>query len=289
MKCRLCASPELKLKYKINIYNMYECAKCAYLQIENLPAEEELQTIYGQTYFANTKYRDAQTLSQEYKRRLLLMEYFLKEKAKILDYGCGEGSFASFIKNRFTMYGTDISKYAIQTAKSNYLNDEDKFKLFSSQYFGHTADFFDGIVMWDVIEHIWEPLQACANLLTLLKTGGFLFLSTPNPDSLFARICGKYWPFMTPPEHTGFFAKKSLQYLFEEKLGCKIVRRTSKGKWVNLAFLFYKLKRIFPARISSLTLRLFESKYTKYWSFYIPTYDIQYMVIQKLSAEKGNK
>lgn len=282
MKCRLCASPQLKLKYQINIYNIYECLECAYLQTENPFPKEELQAIYNTAYFSHAKYQDAPTLTKEYKRRLSLMESFLKKGAKILDYGCGIGDFADFIKKRFTVYGADVSEYAIAAAKNNNPTNEDKFKVISSEYFGYTPNFFDGILMWDVIEHIYSPLQACINLLNCLKTGGLLFLSTPNPYSLFSRICGKYWPFMTPPEHSGFFPKRSLEYLFEDRLNCKIRKWENKGKWANLGFLFYKLKRIFPTYLPRLISRLSESKYSKSWSIYIPTYDIQYVVIQKL-------
>ena len=85
---------------------------------------------------------------------------------------------------------------------------------------------------------------------------------------------------MTPPEHLGFFSKKSFEKL-ADKHNYTIVNYESKGKWVNLAFLMYKLKRIFPKLIPSLFIKIFQTKYTSNWSVYVPTNDIQYLILKK--------
>lgn len=48
--------------------------------------------------------------------------------------------------------------------------------------------YFDAICLWDVIEHIWNPRMVADHLLCALKPGGLLLLSTPNIDTVIARL-----------------------------------------------------------------------------------------------------
>ena len=50
-------------------------------------------------------------------------------------------------------------------------------------------------------------------LMGHLKPGGYLVLSTPSIDAPIARAMGRYWAFMTPPEHLGFFSGRSFRRL----------------------------------------------------------------------------
>ena len=112
------------------------------------------------------------------------------------------------------------------------------------------ADFpaagFDAVVMWDVIEHLWDPMTAMRTVARLLRPGGRLCLSTPNAGSAMARLLGRRWAFMTPPEHLGFFNQQSMARLLDSA-GMELNQWTSLGKWVNAGFMLYKLGRIFPA------------------------------------------
>ena len=58
--------------------------------------------------------------------------------------------------------------------------------------------------MFDTIEHIWNPREVITRLLDNIKPNGYLILSTPDAGSLTAKLLGKRWAFMTPPEHLSF-------------------------------------------------------------------------------------
>ncbi len=282
MNCRLCNNTRLKFKFKVKNINLYECNNCAYLQIETALPEKERKRLYALQYFLNEKYSDLRVLSKEYKRRLRLMEEFLPEKElKILDYGCGAGNFMNFINDRYVMYGVDISEGAIRQAAKLNPKYALRLQVLSDNCLHGMPNFFDAIVMWDVIEHIWDPAEAFQKLFACLKPSGYLFISTPNLDALTAKMLGRYWWFMTPPEHTGLFSQRSLEYLFEIMHGCAIKKRISKGRWVNSSFLFYKMKRIFPKLIPNALMRFLRTGYFKYCSMYAPTGDVNYLVIQK--------
>ena len=51
-----------------------------------------------------------------------------------------------------------------------------------------TSKTYDLIVMGDVLEHVSEPIVALEKAVSLLNTGGVLWLSTPNYNSGFSRL-----------------------------------------------------------------------------------------------------
>lgn len=281
--CRLCGSNQLEKKFTANACHLDICQSCGFLQVAIKPTHEELHRIYSGGYFTHGKYKDTDTLSQENGRRKELMEFLKRgSQAKILDAGCASGDFIFSAKKDFDMWGLDISEYAIAQAKNK--NPELAARLHAGlvEQQPYEDRFFDGIVMWDVIEHIWDPLDTCEKLFRYLRPNGYLFLSTPNKGALTARLMGKYWAFMTPPEHLGFFDKKTIHFLFEKKINGKVVHLKTKGKRANVGFLFYKLKRIFPRLIPGFLIRLFQTQLLRKLSVYVPTGDVQYAIIHKL-------
>ena len=51
-----------------------------------------------------------------------------------------------------------------------------------------TPDFFDAITLWDLFEHVPSPRALLVRVQALLKPGGFLFIETPNVNSLLDRV-----------------------------------------------------------------------------------------------------
>jgi len=240
----------------------------------------ELDKIYSKNYFSKTKYDDIATLNMENKRRLsILATYLPHELSKVLDFGCAGGSFLSYAKSQYEIWGTDCSNYAVETAKMENpeIADRIKMDLLSSN---HQEILFDGIVLWDVLEHLHDPLKSFEDIYSRIKPGGFIFLSTPDIGSLTARLLGKFWAFMTPPEHVSFFSRKSISFL-TQRFDAEVLSVKNKGKWVNMGFLVYKIKRIFPKLVPVLLIKMFQLKMTKNWRIYVPTNDIIYVVLKK--------
>jgi SAM-dependent methyltransferase len=199
-----------------------------------------------------------------------------------LDFGCGAGDFITAADSAYEMWGHDLSEYAVEKARQNNPHLRERFSSGSPDKLQYPPAFFDGILMWDVIEHLWDPGAVCGQLLKYLKPGGSLFISTPDIGTITAKATGKYWAFMTPPEHLGFFSKQSITYLLEKKMACRIQAHRSLGKWANTGFILYKLKRIFPRLVPGFLPRFFQSKYTRNLGLYVPTGDIQYVAARKL-------
>lgn len=275
----MCNSSKSKPYVKVKKWQLHKCQSCGFVQVINKPTEQELKEIYSNSYFSTNKYEDIQTLHKEYRYRLKLMKKYSAPGGVVLDYGCAKADFISFAKNEYLFYGMDYSTDAIEIAKEKH-PDLSKKLFYADQLDAIKENTIDAVVLWDVIEHIWDPVECLNQLYKKVKIGGHIILSTPKVDTFFPAITRKYWPFMTPPEHLSFFSNKAFEEL-GRKTGLHIVESRAKGKWVNAGFMLYKIKRIVPYLVSGRVIRFFQGKRTSKLSLYAPTGDIQYVVLKK--------
>ncbi|MBI2167165.1 MAG: class I SAM-dependent methyltransferase [Candidatus Omnitrophica bacterium] len=268
---------------RVRSYELYQCRQCGFAQVLRKTGKDEIKGIYSEDFFKPQKYEDLATLNKENERRFNLLRQFINQpKANVLEVGCATGDFIRYAEDEYTMWGIDVSEAAIEKAKKKALLSGPRLRAGFIEDAVYPSGFFEGIVLWDVIEHVRDPLGLLNRLCDYLKPGGHLFLSTPNFGSWAARLLGRFWWFMTPPEHLSFFTRKSLEYFSEHRLNCRLVSWESQGRWSNVGFIFYKWKRIFPRLIPTWWLKLFQLPLTRNWAFYVPTGDIQYGVLEKL-------
>ena len=99
---------------------------------------------------------------------------------------------------------------------------------------------FDIIVMLDVIEHLASPLEILASLREMMPSGGLLLLTTGDWGSLLARLMGRNWRLMTPPQHLWFFTQRSLRQILSNA-GFEVESMYHPWKIVPLDLAFYQL------------------------------------------------
>lgn len=276
MNCKICNSNKCNFAFNAKGFDLFKCENSNFVFVEPLPPDEIIAEIYKSEYFDKGKYIDDFATKMEYDRRVKLIQSVVINDAKILDFGCASGDFVNFLESKHTIYGVDISDDAITLAKKKYFNIESKFYYY--QELEKLETKFDLIVLWDVIEHVKSPIDTLKYLKTFLSENGSIIISTPNIGAPIAKIFKSKWAFMTPPEHLCFFDRKSIYQLSKELQG-EVKNWETKGKWVNIAFLFYKIKRIFPKLVPHCFVD-FLKKYFNRVSLYIPTRDIQYLIIK---------
>lgn len=279
--CRLCSSADLCLHLAVQEHSLDRCGSCGFVQVRDRPSQHELRALYGDGYFKRGKYDEEFAQRKEGERRLgLLARARVPTGGRVLDAGCATGDFIALGSSRYEMWGLDVSTYATELAVQK--NPSCAARIFTGfieeQRF--EPDFFDAIVMWDVIEHIWDPRSVLRRLVSHLRPGGSLILSTPDVGALTARLMRSRWAFMTPPEHLGFFSPPSLRFLLEADLGLDTTSSETSGKWVNLGFLAYKLRRVFPQVPARWVERVQQSRLSNA-AIYVPTADIRYVTAQR--------
>jgi len=170
--------------------------------------------------------------SREFEARLSAIENLYPSKGKLLDVGCGVGHFLKTAKGRgWSVYGLDISKAASEVAREAYSINVRIGTLENTSY---DRAGFDVITLWDVIEHIRNPVENIQEANRLCKMGGVIAMKTPDENSLFkwaARtvyrllgIRGSYllkYVYYTP--HYFSYTRKTMDLLLE-KGGFEAVR-----------------------------------------------------------------
>jgi len=103
---------------------------------------------------------------------------------KILDYGCGNCFFSSYLKNILrckNVYGTDIFEEEIEK-----ISKEKGIKFIPLKNLNNHK--FDLIILGEVIEHIVDLDEFIINIKRSLSKKSIAIISTPNLGSWFNRI-----------------------------------------------------------------------------------------------------
>ena len=98
---------------------------------------------------------------------------------RLLDIGCGEGTFAVLAKEKFKhVFGIDFSIKALR--KANIRNITVIKNNLNKVGISFQSDTFDMVTCLDVIEHVFEPEKLIQEAFRVLKNDGILILTTPN-------------------------------------------------------------------------------------------------------------
>jgi SAM-dependent methyltransferase len=87
---------------------------------------------------------------------------------------------------------------------------------------------FDLVTLWDVIEHVADPLAVLTEVARVLAPGGKVVLTTGDIGSAYARRHGVRWHLLTPPWHLYFFSRATLAGL-AARAGLKVDGVSAQG------------------------------------------------------------
>lgn len=225
--CPVCENekePERRFSNKVG-FSFAVCADCKTIYIDPAPTEETLQRLYNdpaESFIFNKgdEGADVSVLpvhDEDYKAILRMMNGKPKERLRLLEVGCANGSFLMTASESFDVEGVELNDTTAEVARQN------GFKVKT----GRIADVegesvYDLIVMLQVLEHIVKPSELIREALRLLKPGGFLYVDVPNVDSASFNYLDKLHVHISSYGHVSMFNRESLIQLCE-KNGLKLV------------------------------------------------------------------
>ena len=136
--------------------------------------------------------------------KFTLLKKHLQPNSRVLDIGCGTGSFLSFIKKKgFDVFGVESN------IKARKICLERNIGVQSTESELAPASF-DTISLWHVLEHLPHPESSLATYRALLKPSGLLVVAVPNFESHDSIHYQQDWAALDVPRHLWHFTSKGL-------------------------------------------------------------------------------
>jgi len=156
-----------------------------------------------------------------------------KNGTTLLDIGCGEGFFLfNASKAGYATKGIEISQYAAEYAGREFgLNVEVK----PFEELQYPENYFDVVTLWQVLEHVPHPLVVLREVHRILKPEGLLVTSTPDIESIMAKIFRRKW-WSLRRLHINHFTAKTLTDMLK-RAGFNNVFSTKYNEYISISML----------------------------------------------------
>jgi SAM-dependent methyltransferase len=242
--CNACGHPIAPQPlYQVANCQMVSCPECGLVFVApGTVSTETLAGIYSQAYFEGglpdgyTDYSASEPILRRQARRVLRVLQRYQPRGSLLELGCAYGFFLLEAQTRYRTEGIELSSFAAQEAQRRGLQVTcgDFLKL------PPPAEPPNAVCLFDCIEHLAEPYAYLRKIHDVLKPGGVVVLTTGDIGSLYARLAGRRWRLMTPPQHLFFFSRGTLGRLLA-RAGFEPLEVSYPWKLVPLRLMLYQL------------------------------------------------
>ena len=149
---------------------------------------------------------------------------------------------------------------------------------------------FDIITMFDVIEHLTDPMNDLKILNRKLKSGGKIFITTHDIETLLAKIFSRHNP-MFMYQHFFHFSLQTLSKMLEAS-GYKIVGFKRFLKSWSFEYLFHLVEKLWPGTIFASTIQLvlrpfFRIKFIRKLRIVSPQRNFFMLIAEKPNTNNG--
>jgi SAM-dependent methyltransferase len=215
-------------------FSHVSCVRCGHVYMNPQPTENEITIMYPPDYGTfSGKFRGNLNLLARIKNIVNLKRFskiagILQSGACVLDVGCGNGELLRALAGTrpdLKLWGLDwhfpeetrreLGAVGIQLIEGTLENVV------------LPREHFDLVLMYQLIEHLWEPRLGLTRLAQALKPEGRIAIETPDTDGYDRRFfAGGAWGGYYVPRHLNLFNFERLARLLTE-VGFDVVQQTS--------------------------------------------------------------
>jgi len=146
----------------------------------------------AQTYYSTTRWEFAEAVR------------LIDPQASVVDVGCGDGHFLSLLPQK-TKLGLELNPSAAAKAAARGLD----VRMEKLENLPEAS--VDVVTLFQVLEHVPDPIRTLADALRVLRPGGTLLAAVPNNDGFIGVAI--FEPLNFPPHHTLRWTGAALRYL----------------------------------------------------------------------------
>jgi len=206
--CPACGHTGARDAFTADGYLHVRCTRCATLFVAHLPTGAEIESRYLAPDYHSSAAGQEQRMRHEADERARVLEKF--GCRTVLEVGCGPGHFLDAVRDLgMAIEGVDRARTAAGPRERGHLVHDVWLQDLEP------APRFDAIAMWEVIEHLADPKDMLLQARRFLRPGGLLALSTPSSSGLPARLMGRRFVMVCPPDHLELFSRRGLATLLE--------------------------------------------------------------------------
>ncbi len=257
-ECPLCRAPADPWRRKRR-FEIYLCSGCrnAFIRDEDVP--DDLEDIYSKDYFEGNEHTgypdylaDRPIIERNFADRVEWIERLGAPGPRLLEVGSAYGLFLCAARDRgWDVHGVELAADCVDASRRDGL-DVVRGDFNAAELEGP----FDVIAMFDVIEHLRDPVACLARARELLTPGGFIVIETGDHATPWARLLGNHWYFLDPPQHLFYFSRTGLSEVFSQAGFSSDLRVRRMGRRVSLKNICFKLAAAAP---SGAARRAFEN------------------------------
>lgn len=211
--CPTCGSGDASHELDKDHLQLVRCAACDLVYTSPTFDEAHYREVYASQEYQDIV-RDLGINSHQYRvqrfgeERIRLMSPHLTTAAPCyLDVGCSTGFVVEAARDAgWQAIGIDLNPSAIEFGRTRGLD----LRAVALEDGGFAPASFDAISLFDVLEHLLDPLRTLRACARLLRPGGIIFLYVPNYDSASRLLMGKDAHFIWPTHHLNYYTPATI-------------------------------------------------------------------------------
>lgn len=215
--CALCGAANTCRLYTKFDYGIERCRACGLVYANPRAPESRILARYNAGYFwkeylpaagAPEGRVDLAWLDRRHAPMLQVIRRAAPRGRTLLEIGTGAGLFLKAASRAgWEVSGLELSPEAAGFARDRLGLDVRRERAEAMSF---PPASFDAAVMFDVIEHLFDPRAVLEATRTALRPGGVLVVSTPNFNALSRLALGVEWAVLNPLEHTYYYTASTL-------------------------------------------------------------------------------
>jgi SAM-dependent methyltransferase len=193
MACVICGGVDRRSLYRLSNGDVVRCAGCGTVSRSRLIEGREAEELYDEDGYLDSPFFEALKTGatpdvEPYLvyGRVLQQLATRSEPGRLLDVGCSYGAFLEMAARAgWEPHGVDLSRKAV-----DYAARERGLRVVHGTLAqaGYPDGYFEAVTLWDVIEHVADPLAELREVRRVLAPGGTVVLFTINQRSLINRV-----------------------------------------------------------------------------------------------------
>ncbi len=141
-----------------------------------------------------------------------MLERWRRPPGRLLDVGCAAGFFVQQAQQRgWDARGVEPCAWLVEWGRAHVTPALQAATLRDARIPDASLDV---VTMWDVLEHVPDPLGELCECARVLKPGGLLVINFPDFSSLSARLAGRHWWFLLS-NHLFYFSRRVMRAYLE--------------------------------------------------------------------------